>query len=76
VIEAKHDLTFKGPGGFIRIDGSGITIRGSNVLINSGGSAGSGSGSHPEAPEVAVEAVIEEPAIPAVDNVGITGLAQ
>jgi type VI secretion system secreted protein VgrG len=76
VLEAKYDLTIKGPGGFIRIDGSGITIRGSNVLINSGGSAGSGAGSHPEAPEAAIEAVIDEPEKPPVDNVAITGLAQ
>jgi len=76
VLEAKKDLTIKGPGGFIRIDGSGITIRGSKVLINSGGSAGSGAGSHPEAPEAAIEAVIELPEKPPVDNVAITGLAQ
>jgi type VI secretion system secreted protein VgrG len=76
VIEAKHDLTFKGPGGFIRIDSGGITIKGSKVLINSGGSAGSGAGSSPEAPEEAVEAKIEQPEKPEVDNVAITGLAQ
>jgi type VI secretion system secreted protein VgrG len=76
VIEAKADLTFKGPGGFIRIDSGGITIRGSQVLINSGGAPGSGSGSHPEKPDEAVEAVIEEPVKPPVDNVAITGLAQ
>ena len=76
VLEAKHDITFKGPGGFIRIDASGITIKGTQVLINSGGSAGSGSGSHPEVPDEAIEAVIEEPVKPPVDNVAITGLAQ
>ncbi len=76
VIEAKHDLTFKGPGGFIRIDAGGITIRGTNVLINSGGSPGSGSGSHPEKPDEAAVAVIEAPIAPGVDNVAITGLAQ
>ncbi|MEO5730655.1 MAG: phage baseplate assembly protein V, partial [Byssovorax sp.] len=75
VFESK-DLTIKGPGGFIRIDAGGITIKGTKVLINSGGSPGSGAGSHPEAVEAAVEAQIEEPQKPEVDNVAITGLAQ
>ncbi|XXX80122.1 type VI secretion system tip protein TssI/VgrG [Sorangium sp. So ce134] len=76
VIEAAQDLTIKGPGGFIRIDAGGITIKGTLVRINSGGSAGSGSGASPEAPEDAVEAVVDEPARPAPDNVALTGLAQ
>ena len=75
VFESK-DLTIKGPGGFIRIDAGGITIKGTKVWINSGGSAGSGAGSHPEAVEAAEEAQIEEPQKPEVDNVAITGLAQ
>jgi type VI secretion system secreted protein VgrG len=66
----------KGPGGFIRIDHGGVTIKGTLVKINSGGSAGSGKGASPEAPEEAVEAVVEEPAKPEVDNVMLTGLAQ
>ncbi len=74
VIEATKDLTLKGPGGFIRIDASGVTIRGTMVLINSGGSAGSGSGSSPEAPDEAQEAVIDEPIKPIPENVGITGI--
>ena len=75
VFEAK-DLTIKGPGGFIRIDAGGITIRGTKVWINSGGAAGAGSGSHPEPADRAEEAKIEEPKRPDVDNVAITGLAQ
>jgi len=75
VFEAK-DLTIKGPGGFIRIDAGGVTIKGTKVWINSGGSPGSGSGSHPEEPEKAEEAKIEEPKKPEVDNVAINGLAQ
>ncbi len=74
VLEATKDLTLKGPGGFIRIDASGVTIRGNMVLINSGGSAGSGSGSSPEAPDEAQEAVIEEPPLPIPENVAITGI--
>jgi type VI secretion system secreted protein VgrG len=75
VFEAK-DLTIKGPGGFIRIDAGGVTIKGTKVWINSGGSPGSGSGSHPEEAEKAEEAKIEEPKKPEVDNVAINGLAQ
>jgi type VI secretion system secreted protein VgrG len=76
VIEAAKDLTIKGPGGFIRIDAGGITIKGTMVKINSGGSAGSGSGSNPDEPDDAVEAIIVEPPKPPFDNVGKTGLLQ
>ncbi|WP_437317091.1 type VI secretion system Vgr family protein [Sorangium sp. So ce385] len=60
VIEASKDLTLKGPGGFIRIDASGITIRGNVVRINSGGSPGSGKGASPEEPAEATEAVTDD----------------
>lgn len=60
VIEAANDLTLKGPGGFIRIDSAGVTIRGNVVKINSGGSAGSGKGASPEAPDQAIEAVTDD----------------
>jgi type VI secretion system secreted protein VgrG len=43
VIEATAALTIKGPGGFVKIDGSGVTIVGTVVKINQGGSAGVGS---------------------------------
>ncbi len=59
VIEAE-DLTLKGPGGFIRIDGSGITIRGTKVYINSGGAAGEGAGASPEKPDEAKEAEVDD----------------
>ena len=42
VLEMHQELTIKAPGGFIRIDGSGITIEGKVVNINGGGSAGTG----------------------------------
>ncbi|MCC6553517.1 MAG: type VI secretion system tip protein VgrG [Polyangiaceae bacterium] len=74
VIEAAQDLTLKGPGGFIRIDSGGVTIKGTMVKINSGGSAGSGKGSSPEAPDEAQEAVIEEPPKPVPENVALTGI--
>jgi type VI secretion system secreted protein VgrG len=76
VIEAAKDLTIKGPGGFIRIDAGGVTIKGNMVKINSGGSAGSGSGSHPVEPDDAIDAEIVAPEKPEPDNVAKTGFAQ
>ncbi|MDC0744591.1 type VI secretion system Vgr family protein [Polyangium mundeleinium] len=61
VIEGALDLTLKGPGGFIRIDPSGVSIVGNLVRINSGGAPGAGSGARPDAPEDAIEAVAELP---------------
>ncbi len=51
VIEAGMSITLKAGGGFIVVGPAGVTISGTPVLINSGGSAGSGSGSSPEAPK-------------------------
>lgn len=64
--EAKDDVTIKGPGGFIRIDSSGVTIVGNVVKINAGGSPKKGKGSNPEAPEEpkVVEPPPEETEIP------------
>jgi uncharacterized protein involved in type VI secretion and phage assembly len=59
VIEAP-DVTIKGGGGFIRVDGGGVTIVGSLVRINSGGSPGSGSGASPEEPEPAAPAEVDD----------------
>jgi type VI secretion system secreted protein VgrG len=55
IIEAGVQISLKGPGGFIDIGPAGVTIQGTMVLINSGGAAGSGSGSSPEAPEEPVD---------------------
>jgi type VI secretion system secreted protein VgrG len=76
IIEAASDITLKGPGGFVRIDASGVTIRGTLVRINSGGSAGSGAGANPEPPEVAKEAVIDEPERPKPIDLQIEGIGQ
>ncbi|XXT21211.1 type VI secretion system tip protein TssI/VgrG [Sorangium sp. So ce429] len=76
VIEAAEDLTLKGPGGFIRIDSSGVTIRGTLVRINSGGSPGAGAGARPELPEAAKVAVIEEPARPEPIDLRVEGIGQ
>jgi len=56
VIEAGSELTIKAAGGFLKIHPGGIDIVGIMVKINSGGSAGSGSGSSPTAPKDAEEA--------------------
>ncbi len=44
VIEAGVQLSLKGPGGFVDIGPAGVTIQGTMVRINSGGSAASGKG--------------------------------
>ena len=51
VIEAGIQLSLKGPGGFVDIGPTGVTIQGTMVLINSGGAAGSGSGASPQSPQ-------------------------
>lgn len=56
VIEAGVQLTLKGPGGFIDINPGGVTVQGTMVLINSGGSAGSGTGASPTSPKPPTEA--------------------
>ncbi|MEZ4312885.1 MAG: type VI secretion system tip protein TssI/VgrG [Polyangiaceae bacterium] len=76
VIECETDLTIKGPGGFIRLDSGGITISGTLVNINSGGSPGSGGGSSPAAPEQAKEAQVTPPPDPEMDDIRKTGIAQ
>ena len=51
IIEAGLQISLVGPGGFVDIGPSGVTIQGTMVLINSGGAAGSGSQSTPENPK-------------------------
>ncbi len=48
--EAGGAATIKAPGGFIKIDGAGVTISGTMVWINERGEPGDGSGSKPEPP--------------------------
>src|SRR6266851_2151898 len=50
IIEAGMQISLKGPGGFVDIGPAGVTIQGTMVLINSGGSAGSGPGASPQSP--------------------------
>jgi type VI secretion system secreted protein VgrG len=56
VIEAGTSLTLKVGGNFVNISPAGVAISGTMVLINSGGAAGSGSGSSPNAPKDPKEA--------------------
>ena len=51
-----------------------MTIVGTQVRINSGGSPGSAAGASPEAPDEAKEAQIDEPVKPIPENVFITGV--
>jgi type VI secretion system secreted protein VgrG len=51
VLEAGGEITLKSGSNFIHIGKMGIAINGEKVMINSGGDAGSGSGSSPEAPK-------------------------
>lgn len=61
VIEAGTQLSLKVGGNFVDISAAGVTIKGTAVLINSGGAAGSGAGSSPTAPQDAKEAAPTKP---------------
>ncbi len=56
VIEAGTSLTLKVGGNFININPGGVFVKGTMVMLNSGGAAGSGSGASPASPEQAMEA--------------------
>jgi type VI secretion system secreted protein VgrG len=56
VIETGTSLTLKVGGNFININPGGIFVKGTMVMLNSGGAAGSGSGSSPNAPTAPKEA--------------------
>jgi type VI secretion system secreted protein VgrG len=61
VLEAGTSITLKAGGGFIVVGPAGVTISGTPVLINSGGSAGSGSGCSTATPSLPDEADNAEP---------------
>jgi type VI secretion system secreted protein VgrG len=61
VLESGTTLTLKVGGNFININSGGIFIKGTMVMINSGGAAGSGAGASPEAPKEAKEADKADP---------------
>ncbi len=56
VLESGTSLTLKVGGNFINISSAGVSIKGTMVLINSGGAAGSGSGASPAVPKDPKEA--------------------
>ncbi|MFH1746449.1 MAG: type VI secretion system tip protein TssI/VgrG [Planctomycetota bacterium] len=61
VIEAGSAITLKVGGNFVKIDSSGVTILGTQVKINSGGSSGSGSAIALKEPEAPIDARSTEP---------------
>jgi type VI secretion system secreted protein VgrG len=64
IVGEAPDVTIKTPGGFIRLNGSGITIVGTMVDINVSGSPGVGLGSSPSAYSPAKEASVTPPPPP------------
>ncbi len=64
VIEAGAMITLKAGGSFITIGPSGVTISGAMVLINSGGSAGSGSAGSLVSPMAVLAAAVADHADP------------
>src|SRR5690554_5374023 len=50
VLEAGSEITFKVGGSFVKLDPGGVTLVGPSVKMNSGGSAGQGSGARPLVP--------------------------
>lgn len=70
VIEAGVQLTLKGPGGFIDIGPTGVSIQGTVVLINSGGAPATGAGAKPKTPKKAKPA---QPKVPTKADKSKTG---
>lgn len=62
MLDAGQSLTIKGPGGFIKIDGEGVTISGNKVKINEGGSPDSGTPPTSVTPDEPTKPSIPEPA--------------
>ena len=56
VVEAGTSFTMKVGENFINLNSGGVFIKGTMVMLNSGGTAGSGSGCSPEAPDPPDEA--------------------
>lgn len=71
VIEAP-DVTIKAAGGFVRVDGTGVTVNGSMVWINSGGGPGSASGGGGQTPEKPEEARVDKPELRDPEDVSKT----
>lgn len=61
IVEAGTQLTMKVGGNFIDINPGGVFIKGTMVMINSGGAAGSGSGCSPDTAKLPDEAIEADP---------------
>jgi type VI secretion system secreted protein VgrG len=70
VIEAGTQLSLKVGGNFIDIGPAGVSIKGTMVMINSGGAAGSGAGS---SPDTSVPILIVDPVKPEIADNSKTG---
>ena len=68
IIEAGTQVTMKVGGNFVDVGPAGVTIQGTMVKINSGGSAGTGSGSSPDPPKPPVEADKAKPGLAPPSN--------
>jgi type VI secretion system secreted protein VgrG len=55
IIEAGMQISLVGAGGFVDIGPAGVTIQGTMVKINSGGSAGSGTAANPKDPVAPID---------------------
>ncbi|EKO3529766.1 type VI secretion system tip protein VgrG [Vibrio fluvialis] len=64
VLDAGSELTIKAAGSFIKVDAGGVHVVGSAINLNSGGSAGSGSGYGGQAAEL--PSGVEAQAVPEV----------
>lgn len=60
ILEAYTEVTLKVGGNFVKIDPAGVHIVGSTININSGGSAGSGSGFGGEMPTLPLTVDVEQ----------------
>ena len=60
-LETGMNLTLKVGGNFININPAGVFVKGTMVMLNSGGAAGSGSGSKPSPPQEPKEADTANP---------------
>lgn len=73
VIEAAESLTLKVGGNFVVVDSSGVSIVGSLINLNSGGSAGSGSAGSLASPDAPTDATSAAPTDPTDADDSTTG---
>ncbi|MCY1060666.1 type VI secretion system tip protein VgrG [Nannocystis sp. SCPEA4] len=64
ILKATTGITLQGPGGFVTIDASGVSIQGTMILLNSGGAALAGSASSAQSPGTPADASPTAPTAP------------